>query len=768
MTAERLRRPEEGWLTFALVMVMCLVMATAIDDPSWVNGHGDYTDGLVWFAAFGVIVGFLGPKLGWSRWTTHGVGALFAGIVIPIVAGLTVPVNGLPAQGIPDAFHNTAVGTINAYLDVAWRGLQFTTQEIHYTVVIGIIVWGTAQFTSYAVFGHRHPLNAVVVSGLVLVANMALTTDPELPYLVTFTAAALFLLIEMHAFDERATWVRRRIGDPGTISSLYLRGGTVFILLAMVGSMLLTDRAASAPLAGAWTGVNDRLYALSDTLSKYLPVGGDVRGCCGVTFGSSAKILTKWQQGQGVAFQAQLPPDAPKDLYWRAATYDRFVLGGLSGWDQSNVTRKAVPAGQRLLAGTPEDPPASMTTSLDITIDPDTYRDPALLTPGLPVSTSRQGDVLLTDGAWYAGVDVGGDQAPYTVDAAVLNLGDTAVISGHRLEKAGTTYPKTVTDLYTSVPEGTLGPDANALLDAIELKATSDDPYDLAVAMVNYLADDKLFTYDPDLSDNPCTSPSAVECFARTRHGYCLQFASTMAILLRAADPKNPIPTRLVQGFLPGTRQGNVETVENKQAHAWVEVYFPGYGWIPFDPTAHGVGLPSQIKLGPNVAANAPLPTLNPDANIGGRFVPPGGETGPTAGTTASSAPRLPLILITILLALVVGALALLAWLRGPRGEVTPDKAWNSMARAATRLGFGPRPTQTVYEYAATLGDLVPVARSDLDMVAQAKVETTYARANLGGDRLQAITRAARRLRFSLLRLVFRRKGRRGRRARAI
>jgi hypothetical protein len=96
------------------------------------------------------------------------------------------------------------------------------------------VVWGTAQFASYAVFGHRHPLNAVVVSGLVLVVNMAATFEHQLPYLVLFTACALFLLIEVHAFDERATWIRRRIGDPGTISSLYLRGGTVFIVAALL------------------------------------------------------------------------------------------------------------------------------------------------------------------------------------------------------------------------------------------------------------------------------------------------------------------------------------------------------------------------------------------------------------------------------------------------------------------------------------------------------------------------------------------------------
>uniref|UniRef100_UPI00397AD8B5 hypothetical protein n=1 Tax=Salmonella sp. SAL4458 TaxID=3159913 RepID=UPI00397AD8B5 len=86
-------------------------------------------------------------------------------------------------------------------------------------------------------------------------------------------------------FDERATWVRRRIGDPSTISSLYLRGGTVFIVVARLGSMFLTQRAASAPLAGAWTGVNDRLIELGESISRWLPVGGNVRPLGKLTFG---------------------------------------------------------------------------------------------------------------------------------------------------------------------------------------------------------------------------------------------------------------------------------------------------------------------------------------------------------------------------------------------------------------------------------------------------------------------------------------------------
>jgi hypothetical protein len=241
-----------------------------------------------------------------------------------------------------------------------------------------------------------------------------------------------------------------------------------------------------------------------------------------------------------------------------------------------------------------------------------------------------------------------------------------------------------------------------------------------------------------------------------------------MAILLRAVNPANPIPTRLVQGFLPGERVAGRETVRNAKAHAWVEVYFPGYGWIPFDPTGGGVGQPSVIQEGPEVAPASPTPAAAPGTELPDptRRIPredvPAGPQG--SGSGGSPGDRTLLILATVVLALLVAGIALSARLRGPRGELSPDSAWRMLSRGAGRLGFAPRPTQTVYEYAATLGELVPVAREDLRVVADAKVETAYARADLAGDRLRAVGEATRRLRLSLLRLLLRRGPRRRRR----
>jgi transglutaminase-like putative cysteine protease len=761
VSTRRSLRPEEGWLTLGLVLLLPLVVASALDDPAWVNGRPALTDGLAWCAVLAVAVAFVGAKSGWGRWTTHLVGAVFAALLIPIIAGWAEA----PGSSIGEAFRITASGSVQAYLDLAWRGRQFTSQEVHYILVLGILVWATSQFTAYSVFGHRRPLGGVIVTGLVLLANMALTDKDELPYLVLFAAASLLLLIEMHVFEERSTWIRRQIGDPGAISGLYLRGGAVFIVLAVVGSLALTQRAASAPLATAWRGFTPQLVEWGETLSRLFPSGPNVRSGGSVVFGSSARIVDRWFSDDGVAFTATVPA-AQVPIYWRAATYDAFVL---SGWQQTDITTVPVAAGTPLLSGTAEDPSPDLTTPVKVSVTPDTFVDRSLLSPGTPVAVNTATDVLLTgDAGWFEGVDLPSSGVPYTVEARVLRLSDQDVISANRLRAASRDYPQEILDRYTQVPPDAIGPEAAKLLNTILNQARTDNPYDLAVAFELYLRNNANFTYTTDVRDVDCSSPSAVECFASSRRGYCLHYASTMAILLRAALPDNPIPTRLVQGFLPGTRIGNVETVTNRDAHAWVEVYFPGYGWIPFDPTGGGVGLPSVIQTGP------PVPSATPGSGASGGVLPvitprppnlpEDNGTGGGQASTSLTADRTTYIVITVLLALLVGGLALAAWLRGPRGEVSPDAAWGTLSRIAARLGFAPRPTQTVYEYAASLGELVPVARPDLEIVADAKVETDYAKLRLGGDRLREVRDATRRLRVSMLRLALRRGRRRRRR----
>jgi hypothetical protein len=284
--------------------------------------------------------------------------------------------------------------------------------------------------------------------------------------------------------------------------------------------------------------------------------------------------------------------------------------------------------------------------------------------------------------------------------------------------------------------------------------------------MERYLRSAENFTYKTSVLDTHRTCEAqglwTPECFAQFREGYCEYYATTMAILLRELG----IPTRLAEGFLPGTRdQTGIEAIYGYQAHAWVEVYFPGYGWVDFDPT--GGSNPGLEPLPSGEPQDGPVASIEPrevpprgpiidptDGAAGG--VPGGGPTGgPDGGSTG------PLIAAAMLLLITMGALAFVAWQRGPRGAVTPEGAYGMLTRLASRLGFGPGPTQTVYEYAGTLGDVLPQSRPEIHTVAQAKVEVAYGRRLLADERLEALRQAQRRLRIGLLRLLLKRGARR-------
>jgi len=182
--------------------------------------------------------------------------------------------------------------------------------------------------------------------------------------------------------------------------------------------------------------------------------------------------------------------------------------------------------------------------------------------------------------------------------------------------------PAEIRAIYTHVSDGSVGPNALALLKHVEGLAHAPDgspatPYDLALAMQGYLRDPANFTYATDVREAVranCEGMSTVECFATIKTGYCEYYASTMAILLR----QDGIPTRVVYGFLSGDRAPDgTEVVAAAAQHWWDEVYFPGYGWVEFDPTGgpagHPVGQPLPIPSGGAVTETAkPLSSTTP------------------------------------------------------------------------------------------------------------------------------------------------------------
>jgi transglutaminase-like putative cysteine protease len=146
-----------------------------------------------------------------------------------------------------------------------------------------------------------------------------------------------------------------------------------------------------------------------------------------------------------------------------------------------------------------------------------------------------------------------------------------------QLRAAPARYTEEMRFLYLRAPPR-LDPRIKQLAEKLTSKATNN--YDRAVAIQDYLRNHFGYTLNP--VGIQASDPVSSFLF-KVKKGYCEYFASAMAIMLRTLG----VPARLVNGFQTGSYNtvGKDFVVLARDAHSWVEIYFPGYGWIPFDPT---------------------------------------------------------------------------------------------------------------------------------------------------------------------------------------
>jgi len=148
-------------------------------------------------------------------------------------------------------------------------------------------------------------------------------------------------------------------------------------------------------------------------------------------------------------------------------------------------------------------------------------------------------------------------------------------------------------------------------------------PFEQVVALNRYFLDPS-FGFSYSTKTAPGSSADALLDFlTRGKRGYCEQFASAMAVLARAVG----VPARVAIGFTAGTPVGNYWSVSSNDAHAWVEAYFSGVGWLTFDPTPLRDGRGIQ----PNYVVDAPSVPVKPLPE--GFAGPPPNPTDPTGGS---------------------------------------------------------------------------------------------------------------------------------------
>ena len=274
--------------------------------------------------------------------------------------------------------------------------------------------------------------------------------------------------------------------------------------------------------------------------------------------------------------------ESDRPSYWRIGSYETYTG---TGWSDDRSYRPSDGAFEyetEQLAG------ETITHTITVV-------EPRAILPVAwrPEAIDVGGDVeVRSDGAVRADSPLeGGDS--YTVES-VAPPTDPDV-----LREAGTSYPAEIEDRYTQLPSNE--PDRVGEFTS-ELTEGDETPYDKAVTIESWLRSEK--DYDLEATHDP-SETVADQLIFEMDEAYCEYFATAMVSMLR----NEGVPARYVVGYATGIETGDgVYEVSGTHAHAWVEVYFPGVGWVPFEPTP-----PDDRQAGEEAAFSEAHDDVDPD-----------------------------------------------------------------------------------------------------------------------------------------------------------
>ena len=374
---------------------------------------------------------------------------------------------------------------------------------------------------------------------------------------------------------------------------------------------------------------------------------------------------------------------------------------------------------------------------------------PRFLDVGWEIGPDGLAQALLVSGQLpvYDDVEAVFSQDNVTEGDAYAVSGLTSTAAPDQLRSAGDDYPSWVTDRYLKLPE-TVTDRTREL--ASRLAAGQSNAFDTAEAVEEYVR--STIAYNEDIAAPPNDQDVVDYVLFESQEGYCEYYASAMAVLLRAEG----IPSRVVGGYFPAPFDPNEggHLYREKNAHLWVEAFFPGYGWIPFEPTANRERLDYGDLTAPAPEAALPTPVATPPPVVAESTPPPIAETPaeqpPLAPLDILSEPARLARWIGLALAalLAIASIAAIAtWFAGFRGLSPVSSLYARALRAGNWLGAPPRVSLTPHEYADRVGRVMPSAQGPARVVAELYTQERYAGRQPDGDALRAARDAWRDLR---------------------
>jgi transglutaminase-like putative cysteine protease len=647
-----------------------------------------------------------------------------------------------------------------------------------YLVLICLLMWVTGAWLAWCVLRWRKPMLGLIPGAAAFATNVLNFPQDQNGYTLAMLLLTLGMLLWANYTGSIANATRAHVKLTGDARWDFWESGLVAMAALIVLGIMLPPLSTADRTLEVESGLFSNWAQLQERLSHPGLIGTS-RGGTGVTgFSDDVKLSGSLRRTRDIVFTYTIIGDYAGPRYFRGVD-ETVTLGGEWRYSTQAGARQLVAKNQAYLYA--EDYQKLAGAGVEV----------RMLHPPVPPDS----DVVFYPGQLYR-IDrlTLGSQVPvmqpfnapesallYTLDrlssvqptssAGLYHATvEYSTATQDELESAGTTYPDWLRG-YMALPERGYRP--AAVLDRVHQLALqivggtgARSPYDMAAAIEAYLRNGQNFTYSLDARTPPGDDP--IDYFLFTSHkGYCEFFATAMGDMLRSLG----VPVRLVNGFGPGTFDAQYQSfvVRGEDAHTWVEVYFPKYGWIPFEPTADPSNASYQPITRGQTGSNpcltdngCDLSAIGTGGVIGGALPSDGanrgernlgGDTSTIAGgihvgsLDATALTRIAGTVIALVLLLLVVALRYLR----PRTVMSVWKRTLTLARLAGAQG---RPGETPLELGRRLRRTFPETAEPMSILANGFVVAAYAPPEEASTSRGSIMEAWSALRPMLLRRV--------------
>jgi transglutaminase-like putative cysteine protease len=706
-----------GWFALPIYLVVISMYPLSLQHADWV----EISEQFWWIAIAGT---FFGTTLGNRR--TRFPRAVLAGAAIGMLT-ITLMTTFASTGGLTfrDKLTHLAI-LVNNWITQVLAG-EAASDPTVFVLLLGASVWCATFVGSFILARNGRIWDAVIFNGACLVINVSVALTNLYPDLIVFTLAVLVLLVRVHIVNLQERWVRQNIVPSGEMDWRLLRGGLTWTAVLVIMALVTPRVGAAEVLNGAWSTFEGPYHSVEAEWQRFFAgVSGPSR-LRGVSFSDAIRL----GQAPNLGDRVIMTVDAPAGHFWRAVTYDFYTGAGWRTTESDKADKVTLPTTDRERFEARFDIIVPHSNILFAANEPQKADVPYQFYTGSDKTYSTSLHALNRSQA--AGT--------YTVTSLV------SVADKQTLRKVAASYPDYIKAKYLQLPS-TLPQRVKNL--AHQLMDNVPNAYDRAELLESYLRSPP-YSYSPQVKATPAGKDPVDYFLFDLKQDFCEYFASAMVVMLREVG----IPARLVEGFTTGTYDSASGSfvVREQDAHAWVEVYFPQYGWIEFEPTPSQPPFPRPDAAvapsdGSSIPSNGDGSGDDGDSNRLNRAegdINQNDEGGAFTGDSVVAAvrsidPRPALAFLGLLLLALAVAVARFNWRFRRYGPI--ESAWGKTRLLASYVGYPPHPSQTTYEFASSLGAAIPETNDPVRSLAQARVLERYSPQGADDDAQEAAVTA--------------------------